>query len=874
MGLSSLLIGSKAKPRASRVKAPKRVLSPLSPKMTSAPPTLSLSLKRAIPFFRLIFAPLAKVNTSSEMGRSPSLFSSAPGTMEYIAPESTINSTGTVLLGLAGLPTSRVITVIPMPSCSIAGFLKVRKAAAAKWVGAALLGFAVSSLGFAAGERLQRAGQSGVGGHSTAGSGSLCAGGPCILEFAGEQSFSLTTSTFGAINNILFGGYLNINHQPGPVTDLVAVTASTEGVARLSFTAPGKDGSVGTATSYLMKYTTFPLTDQPIFNAATLAVSTPPAAPGILEVRTVGNLVPGPTYYFMVEALDEAKAQAELSNTVNNSTHTFAIAPGDITNLTLVSNAGGQISLSWTSPGDDGAVGNISPGIFRVDYSSDTGHVFSVGTFVESISTTATPGSTHGKTYSTLFSQALTGNATYFARVYTGDEIPVFSGLSNLGEVLTRAYAPGASALTGVSPTALTANWVTGSNNPVTEYWVEVSSNASRIPVFSSSGWITATTFNFSGLTSKTTYYVQVKARNAALLETSFTDLTFALLPPLLTGGEPLPSVVPQGGLQTDGTFTMAWQGVVYDVTGATAPISGYRVYKSTGVTSAGTLQTFVPVASPLAYTDPTGGADAPRYYYVRTLDTEGREGESSVWVRTTTPLSYAVVAKDFRASAELAASSFQQLADSRVVLLWKRRPEGEGGKVFMDYELQAFNSSNGKPVSGLILRGGAGRFIFQLPPGALGSSLFRPGVTFGPSDLAVFFFDGVRWIKVGGEVSSLAKTLTVETDRTGRYRVQQVLMPSQFSVLDVTPAKIFTPNGDGVFDEFIVTYTNPEGRAVEARVYDITGARVAEMEQRGTSMLVWNGRDESGSIGRGGIYIYQLRAGDFTYNGTVVLAK
>ena len=56
--------GSRAKPRASNVKAPKSVLSPSSPKTTSAPPIFSPYLKIATPFFRVILEPSAQAERS------------------------------------------------------------------------------------------------------------------------------------------------------------------------------------------------------------------------------------------------------------------------------------------------------------------------------------------------------------------------------------------------------------------------------------------------------------------------------------------------------------------------------------------------------------------------------------------------------------------------------------------------------------------------------------------------------------------------------------------------------------------------------------------------------------------------------------------
>ena len=39
-------------------------------------------------------------------------------------------------------------------------------------------------------------------------------------------------------------------------------------------------------------------------------------------------------------------------------------------------------------------------------------------------------------------------------------------------------------------------------------------------------------------------------------------------------------------------------------------------------------------------------------------------------------------------------------------------------------------------------------------------------------------------------------------------------------------------------------------------------------------SSMIWDGKDKSGSIVKGGIYIYQIEVGENSLTGTVVVAK
>jgi hypothetical protein len=80
--------------------------------------------------------------------------------------------------------------------------------------------------------------------------------------------------------------------------------------------APGDDGTSGTASSYLVRYSTSAISDQTAWNnatAVTAGVPTPKAAGGA-ESMLVDGLTPGTTYYFAVRAQDEVPNLGALSN--------------------------------------------------------------------------------------------------------------------------------------------------------------------------------------------------------------------------------------------------------------------------------------------------------------------------------------------------------------------------------------------------------------------------------------------------------------------------------------------------------------------------------------------------------------------------------
>lgn len=94
----------------------------------------------------------------------------------------------------------------------------------------------------------------------------------------------------------------------------------------LTWTAPGDDGDVGTATSYDIRYSTSPITDAN-FSSAT-AVSSPPTplAAGSTESYTVTNLQPSTTYFFALKTSDEAGNVSAISNIATKTTAAAVVA--------------------------------------------------------------------------------------------------------------------------------------------------------------------------------------------------------------------------------------------------------------------------------------------------------------------------------------------------------------------------------------------------------------------------------------------------------------------------------------------------------------------------------------------------------------------
>ncbi|MDA3792085.1 MAG: fibronectin type III domain-containing protein, partial [Elusimicrobia bacterium] len=112
-------------------------------------------------------------------------------------------------------------------------------------------------------------------------------------------------------------------------------------------------------------------------------------------------------------------------------------APAAVTSLAAVTGSSpGEIDLTWTAPGDDGTTGTISLGEFRVKYSSmsdasDKGGWDYASNYISSVCANISL----SKTY-TMNVTGLLQYTTYYFRVWTADEQPNWSAVSN--EALAR----------------------------------------------------------------------------------------------------------------------------------------------------------------------------------------------------------------------------------------------------------------------------------------------------------------------------------------------------------------------------------------------------------------------------------------------------
>ena len=106
---------------------------------------------------------------------------------------------------------------------------------------------------------------------------------------------------------------------PAAVSNLSAPSA-TSGSVTLNWTAPGDDGSTGTASAYDVRYSTATITDANWGSATQCTGEPTPKASGQAETFTVNGLSASTTYYFAMKVADEVPNTSGLSNVVSKAT--------------------------------------------------------------------------------------------------------------------------------------------------------------------------------------------------------------------------------------------------------------------------------------------------------------------------------------------------------------------------------------------------------------------------------------------------------------------------------------------------------------------------------------------------------------------------
>jgi hypothetical protein len=282
----------------------------------------------------------------------------------------------------------------------------------------------------------------------------------------------------------------------------------------LNWTAPGDDGSSGTATQYDIRYSLSNISDAN-WGAATQVSGIPsPQLAGSAESFEVTGLLPGTTYYFAIKSCDEVPNWSPLSNVISRTTDPEETPPANVADLNAGSPTQDEVVLSWTAPGDDGGSGTASQYDIRYSTSSISDVNWDAATQVSGEPSPQSAGSSESFTVS-----GLSAATTYYFAIKTADEIPNWSGLSNISSVTTLEEPTVPNPPVLASP----SNGATDLTQPITLNWNDIAdvdlyqlqvdeTSSFGTPLLDSS--LALSQSAISNLVEGATYYWRARAHN------------------------------------------------------------------------------------------------------------------------------------------------------------------------------------------------------------------------------------------------------------------------------------------------------------------------------------------------------------------------
>ncbi|MFD2334317.1 fibronectin type III domain-containing protein [Cohnella sp. GCM10020058] len=255
--------------------------------------------------------------------------------------------------------------------------------------------------------------------------------------------------TYNAVNTPV---EIEVYADPGDSVAPAAVTnlsgsQTTWKTTKLSWTAPGDDGSTGTADAYDIRYHTAPITENNWNDAVKLTNAPAPQVAGTAQSVAVTGLTPATTYYFAMRAIDEATNVSALSNVWSVTTPASdPTPPAAIADLQAVAPNIRSVQLTWTAPGNDGTVGKAAGYDVRYSTSPITEANWASATQAEDELAQKDAGSA----MKFQVNQLSTG-VSYYIAVKTFDDAGNYSALSNVVTATTNTPVSDAVTVTSLA---------------------------------------------------------------------------------------------------------------------------------------------------------------------------------------------------------------------------------------------------------------------------------------------------------------------------------------------------------------------------------------------------------------------------------------
>lgn len=712
--------------------------------------------------------------------------------------------------------------------------------------------------------------------HAAASGGEISTGGGLILTGVAGQGAMAEAAVAGVK---VQGGLAALIAQPGSVVSLTALTKST-GTLTLAWNAPGLDGFNGAVAAgfYRVDYSSDPLH---VFAPTTFVTEFATAvAPGDPQSLTLTGLEVNTTYYARIYLAGAGKFFSE--DSYPGAESTLANIPQS---TAVVEVSSTHVRVTYLAP-VGGAEG------YQADFSTSG---FAGGAVITT--------STADGGLLTLTATGLTPNSTYFFRVgsYNWQTQPNYTALFQILTTASGSPEPILFLVQLPSPYARSVafNWT---NQPYlnnrgvmvirsTNAAVSVSDGQVYNPgdvlgdgaVVRSTGLVAA--YQDTGLTLNSTYYYHfISAAVGPIYSVGVATSTFLDLPPMAVSGL-------AAQFNNDATQSLlSWKAVRTNDDGSlfistTTPIhqelAHFEIWRATSVFQPGFVRiTTVPIAS-VAYADVLPVQGGLYLYKIVAVDSYGKY---SAPMAVDSGGDMYIYAGDSITHLRVPRKLVPEVGIADVVLRSVDEPPNLPEKTYRSVRWEALRSEGGgvipqwqfsKPEARISLR-------YEVVNGQIAANgeSAAPGTAAVPAanaaeNLGMYWNNGAKYVKLYGDVDMNQQMVNAPAGMMGSYQIRALLRDQAFTFDPSTLSnKIITPNGDGRNDRAVFRFDNPRDSSFTGRIFDVTGAFVAEMApgpDRNT--LQWDGRG-NGRPAAGGVYVYQIRSEGKVFNGTLVVVR
>lgn len=469
--------------------------------------------------------------------------------------------------------------------------------------------------------------------------------GPEAVYYVALRAFD-AAGNVSAVSNVASGR--TRDEAPAAITDLVALEARGTSAAfvTLQWTAPGDDGTTGSAHAYEIRYSTQSLSAA-TFTQGTLASGAPsPRPPGTVETFKLSGVTPGAKIFVALRAVDERNNAGPISN-VAQVTVPDEWAPSGASDLQArTGGARGSVTLTWTAPGDDGDTGKASA--YELRYAA---FPLSAHNFLEGLALVA-PSPVTGGGVQSFTASGLPDEAPFYFALRARDDAGNLGPVSNSPSARTPDVAPAAVtdlALTSRTNASVTVSFTAtgddGQTGTASRFDLRLSEQPLTASRFASGTAVptpppaapgTRHTVTVSGLASTRTYYLALRVEdergNTSLLSNMLTAETVDEVPP-----GAISDLVASTG-SGNGSVVLAFTAPGDD--GAEGQATAYEVRRAQAPITADTWGQAVPVTSALPKPARAGSFEqltltnldneTPYHFAVRALDDQGLAGPIS----------------------------------------------------------------------------------------------------------------------------------------------------------------------------------------------------------------------------------------------------